>query len=86
MTLRLSKYISATTMVLEQSNQIGFDPMASTAFLAGERLEVTASKCRSGDVSSTFQSCQHVFTCESMVHIGLYIGEVFFSQFAVSYS
>ena len=36
---RLKKYILAVQISLEQKDQIGFDPMASTAFLAGERLK-----------------------------------------------
>ena len=39
---RLQKYILGVQIVLQQKDQIGFDPMASTAFLAGERLKAFA--------------------------------------------
>lgn len=36
---RLSRFFSASNVVMEQKNEIGIDPAASTAFLAGERLK-----------------------------------------------
>ena len=41
---RLSRFFSASNVVMEQKNEIGIDPAASTAFLAGERLK--AACCR----------------------------------------
>lgn len=36
---RLKRSIVGTSLKLEQKDQIGFDPMASTAFLAADRFE-----------------------------------------------
>ena len=35
----LQRYFSASNVVMQQKNEIGIDPVASTAFLAGERLQ-----------------------------------------------
>lgn len=42
--MRLKNVIVGTQTIFEQKDGIGFDPMASTAFLAGERLKVWPEK------------------------------------------